>query len=147
MNIPGYYKQCCDEHWGTLVSFPSGFLSVYAQQWDCWIIRQFYFQFFKESLVPCPDGPLLGSFTEVLGRAYRKSRWTGREAFYSLPEGLWANCWTSVNFCFLICKMPMLTIPFQGELSDLIHTNNAWNMAGTVSVFAVTVQEVRNFNG
>ena len=31
------------------VSFPSGFLSVYAQQWDCWIIRQFYFQFFKES--------------------------------------------------------------------------------------------------
>ena len=44
-----YYKQCCDEHWGTRVSFPSGFLSVYAQQWDCWIIRQFYFQFFKES--------------------------------------------------------------------------------------------------
>ena len=40
--------QCCDEHWGTRVSFPSGFLSVYAQQWDCWIIRQFYFQFFKE---------------------------------------------------------------------------------------------------
>ena len=22
---------------------------MYAQQWDCWIIRQFYFQFFKES--------------------------------------------------------------------------------------------------
>ena len=29
--------------------FSSGFLSVYAQQWDCWVIRQFYFQFFKES--------------------------------------------------------------------------------------------------
>ena len=41
---PGYYKQCCDEHWGTYVSFPSGFLSVYAQQWDFWMIRQFYFQ-------------------------------------------------------------------------------------------------------
>ena len=27
---PSYYKQCCDEHWGTRVSFPSGFLSVYA---------------------------------------------------------------------------------------------------------------------
>ena len=40
---------CCDEHWGTCVSFNSGFLSVYAQQWDCWVIRQFYFQFFKES--------------------------------------------------------------------------------------------------
>ena len=46
---PGYYKQCCDEHWGTCVSFNSGFLGVYAQQWDCWVIRQFYLQFFKES--------------------------------------------------------------------------------------------------
>ena len=42
-------KQCCNEHWGTCVSFNSGFLSVYAQQWDWWVIRQFYFQFFKES--------------------------------------------------------------------------------------------------
>ena len=33
---PGYYKQCCDEHWGACVSFNSGFLGVYAQQWDCW---------------------------------------------------------------------------------------------------------------
>ena len=39
---PGYYEQCCDEHWGTRVCFPSGFLSVYAQQWDCWILRQFF---------------------------------------------------------------------------------------------------------
>ena len=34
---PGYYKQCCDEHWGTRVSFNSGLLGVYAQQWDCWV--------------------------------------------------------------------------------------------------------------
>ena len=34
-------KQCCDEHWGARVSFRSGFLSVYAQQWDCWVIWQF----------------------------------------------------------------------------------------------------------
>ena len=46
---PGYYKQCCDEHWGTHVSFNSDFLIVYAQQWDCCVIWQFYFQFFKES--------------------------------------------------------------------------------------------------
>ena len=46
---PGYYKQCCDEHWGICVSFNSGFLGVYAQQWDCWVVWQFYFQFFKES--------------------------------------------------------------------------------------------------
>ena len=42
-------KQCCNEHWGTCVSFSSGFLGVYAQQWDCWVVWQFYFQFFKES--------------------------------------------------------------------------------------------------
>ena len=47
---PGYYKQCCDELWGTRVSFNSGFLGVYAQQWDCWVIRQFYFQFFLRNL-------------------------------------------------------------------------------------------------
>ena len=27
---PSYCKQCCDEHWGTRVSFNSGFLGVYA---------------------------------------------------------------------------------------------------------------------
>ena len=31
---------------GTRVSFSSGFLGVYAQQWDCWVIWQFYFHFF-----------------------------------------------------------------------------------------------------
>ena len=44
---PGCYKQCCDEHWGARVSFNSGFLGVYAQQWDCWVIWQFYFQFLR----------------------------------------------------------------------------------------------------
>ena len=33
--------KCCNEHWGTCVSFNSGFLSVYAQQWDFWVIWQF----------------------------------------------------------------------------------------------------------
>ena len=32
-----------------IIKFSSGFLGVYAQKWDCWVIRQFYFQFFKES--------------------------------------------------------------------------------------------------
>ena len=41
---PGYYKQCCDEHCDTRVSFSSGFLGVYAPQWDCWVMKQFYFQ-------------------------------------------------------------------------------------------------------
>ena len=38
---PGYAKQCCDEHWGARVSFRSGFLGVYAQEWDCWVLSQF----------------------------------------------------------------------------------------------------------
>ena len=29
------------------VSFNSAFLSVHVQQWDCWVIRQFYFQFLR----------------------------------------------------------------------------------------------------
>ena len=33
----------------TCVSFNSSFLGVYAQQWDCSVIWQFYFQFFKAS--------------------------------------------------------------------------------------------------
>ena len=39
---------------GVHVSFNSGFLSVYAQQWDCWVVWQFYFQFFKESPLCSP---------------------------------------------------------------------------------------------
>ena len=34
---------------GIHVSLNSGFLGVYAQQWDCWVIRQFESQFLKES--------------------------------------------------------------------------------------------------
>ena len=64
------HKQCCDEHWGTHVSFPSGFLSVYAQQWDCWIIRQAFLSLLAilwNSVFRClylPFSPLL--FTSLL---------------------------------------------------------------------------------
>ena len=72
----GYCKQCCDDHWGTHVSINSGFLIVYAQKWDCWIIWQFYFQLLRNlhsilhsgcaslhshqqcKRVPCPLHPL-----------------------------------------------------------------------------------------
>ena len=36
-------------NFGVHVSFNFGFLGVYAQQWDCWVVWQFYVQFFKES--------------------------------------------------------------------------------------------------
>ena len=44
---PSYCKRCCNESWGKQVSVNSGFLSVYARQWDCWVIWQFYFQFLR----------------------------------------------------------------------------------------------------
>ena len=44
---PGYYKQCCNEYWGTCVSFNSCFLSVYALQWNCWVVWQFYLVFLR----------------------------------------------------------------------------------------------------
>ena len=44
---PGYYKQCCNEHWGTRVSFSSGFLGVYAKQWDLWVVWQFCSSFLR----------------------------------------------------------------------------------------------------
>ena len=43
----GYYKQCCNEHWGIRVSFSSGFLGVYAQQWDCWLYGSSIFSFLR----------------------------------------------------------------------------------------------------
>ena len=45
---PSYCKQCCNEHLGMCVSFNSRFRCVCTAV-DCWVIWQFYFQFFKES--------------------------------------------------------------------------------------------------
>ena len=59
-HVLGYYKQCCDEHWGARVCFRSGFLSVYAQEWDCWVIWQFYFLFFMLASVLTILSLLLG---------------------------------------------------------------------------------------
>ena len=63
---PGYYKQWCDEHWGTRVSFPSGFLSVYAQQWDCWrecklvqLLWRTVWRFLKKLEIELPYDPAI----------------------------------------------------------------------------------------
>ena len=34
----GYCKQCCNEHWGAYIFSNYGFLQIYAQERDCWII-------------------------------------------------------------------------------------------------------------
>ena len=41
---------------GIHVSFYSGFLGVYAQQWHCWVIWQFYFQLLKDLHTVLPSG-------------------------------------------------------------------------------------------
>ena len=40
-DIEKRWQEYTEEHWGTRVSFNSGFLSVYAQQWDCWVSSNF----------------------------------------------------------------------------------------------------------
>ena len=35
---PGYCIQYCSEHWGACIFLNYGFLQIYAQKWDCWII-------------------------------------------------------------------------------------------------------------
>ena len=34
-------------HWGTWISFSSGFPCVYAQQWDCWVVWHFISSFLR----------------------------------------------------------------------------------------------------
>ena len=48
---PSCCKQCFGDHWSTCVSFNSGFLGVYAQQWDCWVISSVQFSSVTQS---CP---------------------------------------------------------------------------------------------
>ena len=43
---PGYYKQCFYEHWGACIFLNWSVVWIYAQEWDCWILWQLYFQFF-----------------------------------------------------------------------------------------------------
>ena len=43
-----YCKQHCSEHRAMCILSNNGFLWICAQEWDCWIIWQLYFQFLKE---------------------------------------------------------------------------------------------------
>ena len=47
----GYHRQCCHEHGCTNICSSSWFhfFWVYAQEWNCWILWQFFFQFFEDS--------------------------------------------------------------------------------------------------
>ena len=47
----GYSEYCCYEEESTAVSSRQrfSFFPIYTQEWDCWIILQFYFSFFEDS--------------------------------------------------------------------------------------------------
>ena len=53
----GYCKQCCYEHWDAYIFLNQSFLQIYAQEWNCQVIWQFYFQFFKEPPYCFPQWP------------------------------------------------------------------------------------------
>ena len=40
-------KQYCYEYWGTCTFLNYGFLSIYAQQWNCWVICSFITSFLR----------------------------------------------------------------------------------------------------
>ena len=51
---------------GVHVSFHSGFLSVYAQQWDCWVIWKFYFQILYFYIVCCNLSFFIYNFVDLI---------------------------------------------------------------------------------
>ena len=57
-----------DEHWGARVSFKSGFLGVYAQKWDYWVIQQFYLRIFPPETITT----LLIGYTPIQNKEFLK---------------------------------------------------------------------------
>ena len=51
----GYCEQRCNEHRGACIFLNDSFVWIYAQEWDFWIIWQFYGQFSEESLYYFPQ--------------------------------------------------------------------------------------------
>ena len=44
----GYRESCCYEHTVACIFLNCGFIQIYAQEWDCWIIWQFCIKFSEE---------------------------------------------------------------------------------------------------
>ena len=43
-----FLNSCCYEHWGACIFLNWDFVWIYTQEWDCWNIWWFYFQFSEE---------------------------------------------------------------------------------------------------
>ena len=59
---------------GVHVSLSIGFLGVYAQQWDCWVIWQLFFQFFFVVVIYCLP-PCISKLRE--NRDFVHRQWSG----------------------------------------------------------------------
>ena len=98
----GYHRQCWHEHGCTNICSSSWFhfFWVYAQEWNCWILWQFYFQFFEDSSYCFPQQ--LRHFTPP--RTVHK----GPNFSTSLPTGIFFSLFdnshrTGMVCCTLIC--------------------------------------------
>ena len=83
---PGYYKQCCDELWGTHVSFRSGFLGVYAQEWDCTSVLSMNIQ----GWFPLGLSGLISLQSKGLSRVF-SSTTVWKHQFFIAQPSLWSN--------------------------------------------------------
>ena len=77
---PGYCEQCCSEHWGACIFSTYGFLQICAQEGDCWIRWQLYFQFFKEPPDCSSQSPYQFAFPPTEG------------SFFSTPSAAFIVC-------------------------------------------------------
>ena len=81
---PSYYKQCCDEHWGTCVSFNSG-LFLCSRGWNInWFCFRFHIQI-KISKIIWKDYLNVSSPTTYT--------WVTRFSLYKLTETSYSNGW------------------------------------------------------
>ena len=69
---------------GVHVTFQISFVWVYAQEWDCWIIWQLYFQFFKEP-------------------PYCSPQWLHQ---FTFPQTVWqGSSFSTPSLAFIICRL------------------------------------------
>ena len=86
------------------------FLGVYAQKWDCWVIWQFYFQFFKKS----PEGGFFTSWaTRLPNNTIVGSLSLLQWIFLILPDLLNGHFSLGIMFLRLIHVVSSISSSFQ----------------------------------
>jgi len=124
---PDYCKQCCDEHWGTRVFFNSGFLGVYAQQWNCRVIWQFWH--FKLDLLPCAS-PQFHSSLEKLQTHNHCSSTENSNSITATRGSKLGLKWSEVNWSHSVLSdslWPSWTVAYQAPPSMGFSRQEYWS--------------------